>query len=388
MKKLKLLLFTVLIIAAFAAFTCAYADNETFVYDLFNDCMPAEDEARLNKMAQEIYEKYDYAVYYVVTATGEGVKTETYAEDFFLEHTPCVDGFVFVDNCGVDFGRHYYAAATAGATIAPNWTDIDKEYLREETFFKGAEYLYGKIDKMLGSIQADELHRVKEIENKPAHLLDDADVLTDAEEAALLAKLDEVAASRGFEAFVIAEDTMGGRMPMAYANKVFSAYTLGSEEEMSGIMLLFAKDTGDWWLMPLGGGTRAFTDSGIEYIGNEITQMLIDGKYNEAFNRYADLCGTFIEQAETGTPYNEENMLEPTVEVPSDKPASSDLGINIWVIIAVILGIAVIAFIIINMRKQSFYVYDEDEEKKTGYHFADDEQNDEPAEDDDAYIDF
>ena len=57
-----------------------------------------------------------------------------------------------------------------------------------------------------------------------------------------------------------------------------------------------------------GYGITAFTDAGLSYIEEKLVSYLGDGEYAEAFNCFAEQCDRFLTQAETGEPYDVDNM--------------------------------------------------------------------------------
>lgn len=60
----------------------------------------------------------------------------------------------------------------------------------------------------------------------------------------------------------------------------------------------------DWYISTCGYGITAFTDAGIEYIGEQIVPYLSDKDFAGAFEAYITLCDEFITQARTGKPYD------------------------------------------------------------------------------------
>ena len=135
-------------------------------------------------------------------------------------------------------------------------------------------------------------------------LVDQADLLTDAQEASLLSKLDSISNRQGMDVVVVTADTLGGKSPMAYADDFYD-YNGYAED---GILLLVSMEDSDWWISTAGYGITAFTDAGIEYLGNRFVPSLSDGDYAGAFEIYADHCDEFITQAKTGDPYDTHNL--------------------------------------------------------------------------------
>lgn len=135
-------------------------------------------------------------------------------------------------------------------------------------------------------------------------LVDQADLLTDAQEAALLSKLDTISGEHGMDVVVVTADTLDGKSPMAYADDFYD-YNGYCED---GVLLLVSMEDSDWWISTAGYGITAFTDAGIEYLGNRFVPSLSDGDYAGAFEIYADHCDEFITQAKTGDPYDTHNL--------------------------------------------------------------------------------
>ena len=90
----------------------------------------------------------------------------------------------------------------------------------------------------------------------------------------------------------------------------------------------------DWWISTHGYGKTVFTDAGIDYIGEQITDELGKGHYAQAFEDYASLCEEFITQARTGEPYDTGHMPKRTL---SSLWIFGDIAIGI--IISLILGL-------------------------------------------------
>ena len=135
-------------------------------------------------------------------------------------------------------------------------------------------------------------------------LVDQADLLTDAQEANLLSKLDTISNRQGMDVVVVTAETLDGKSPMAYADDFYD-YNGYCED---GILLLVSMEDSDWWISTAGYGITAFTDAGIEYLGNRFVPSLSDGDYAGAFEIYADHCDEFITQAKTGDPYDTHNL--------------------------------------------------------------------------------
>ena len=135
-------------------------------------------------------------------------------------------------------------------------------------------------------------------------LVDQADLLTDVEEAQLLSKLDAISARQGMDVVLVTADTLNGQSPMDYADDFYD-YNGYAED---GVLLLVSMEDSDWWISTSGYGITVFTDAGIDHVSWLFLPALSEGNYAEAFEIYADTCDTFITQAKTGDAYDTHNL--------------------------------------------------------------------------------
>ena len=135
-------------------------------------------------------------------------------------------------------------------------------------------------------------------------LYDEADLLSDSEEAALIEKLENIGWENQMEIVIAAVETTGDYTPMEYADDFYDYNGYGYGDGRDGLLLLVAMDTRDWWISTRGEAIRVFTDAGIDYIGEQIVPYLAAGDYYGAFSGFADLCGDFMTQARYGEPYD------------------------------------------------------------------------------------
>ncbi|MDD6762173.1 MAG: TPM domain-containing protein [Clostridiales bacterium] len=177
-----------------------------------------------------------------------------------------------------------------------------------------------------------------------AAVADMADVLSEDEENALTARLDELRQRQRLDVAVVTVNTLDGKTAEEYADDFYDYNGYGCGDDYDGILLLIniAPDgsytSGNGRISTHGRGIDIFTDKGIQYIGSRITPALLEGSYSEAFDEYITLCDEFIEQEKTGKPYDADNL--PKGEFPLRK--------NLC--IALISG-AVIAFMITGFMK-------------------------------------
>lgn len=176
----------------------------------------------------------------------------------------------------------------------------------------------------------------------PDKVVDNAGLLTDAEEEALRDRIAEVI--RRYECDIViltVGSIVDGTSVRSFADDYFDYNGYGIGNDADGILLLISMEERDWYISTSGSAIRAFTDYGIEYIGEQITDGLGSGDYKEAFDKFVSLCDAFLEQAATGDPYDVENAFK------EPKTLSDYI---FYLFISVAIG-AVIAFIITSSMK-------------------------------------
>ena len=140
-------------------------------------------------------------------------------------------------------------------------------------------------------------------------VVDQADLLTEQEEQSLDAKLKEISERQQVDVAIMAVNSIPeGYSVRGYADTVYENSGYGYGTNQDGLMLLISMEDHDWYITTMGYGITAFTDAGIQYIGNQITPDLADKSYANAFNTYAELCDDFITQAKNGKPYDTSNL--------------------------------------------------------------------------------
>ena len=135
-------------------------------------------------------------------------------------------------------------------------------------------------------------------------LVDLAELLTNQEWSDINNILNEISNRQGIDVVIVTINTLGGKSPMAYADDYYDYNGYAAD----GVLLLVSMEDRDWWISTSGYGITAFTDAGIEYIGEQITPLLSDEDYAGAFQLFAEKCDEFITQARTGEPYDSHNL--------------------------------------------------------------------------------
>ena len=133
-------------------------------------------------------------------------------------------------------------------------------------------------------------------------------ILSGDEAEELNEKLDEISHDQEFDVTAALVNSLGGSSVQDYADDLYDMCDFGYGADRDGVLLLVSLEDHDWYISTSGYGITAFTDAGIQYIGEQIKPDLADGNYLDAFETYADQCDNFINQANSGEPYDVDHM--------------------------------------------------------------------------------
>ena len=131
-------------------------------------------------------------------------------------------------------------------------------------------------------------------------VVDEADLLTDGEEALLTAKLEKVSKAHDMDIVVLTVDSLDGKSAEAYADDYYDYNGYGQGSDHDGILLLVAMGSHDWHISTTGAGISVFTDSRIEYLGDQFVPYLSDGEYYDGFSAYCETCDSLMSASEEG----------------------------------------------------------------------------------------
>ena len=140
-------------------------------------------------------------------------------------------------------------------------------------------------------------------------LMDEANLLSSSDAAALRSKLVELSDKHKADIVIVTVKSIGNASPMEFADDYFDYNGYGRGPKKDGILLLLCMEgrTGerDAWISTKGSAIDAFTDAGIAFIGQKlVANGLSSGDYLKAFTSFADWCDKFYEKAATGKPFD------------------------------------------------------------------------------------
>jgi uncharacterized protein len=175
-----------------------------------------------------------------------------------------------------------------------------------------------------------------------SNVVDNADILNDAEEKELLDKMAEISDRQSCDIVVVTmmSSALGSQSIESAADDLLNS-NYGKGSDNSGILLLVSmkgNGHGDYWISTKGYGITALTDAGIDYIKESFVPYLKEQEYIQAFEDFADNCDVFLTEAKTDSPYDSGHMPRGTFPLVRN------------LLIAVVAGF-IIAFIIVSVMK-------------------------------------
>lgn len=174
-------------------------------------------------------------------------------------------------------------------------------YDAESTYIGGvAEYLYA-LESYFPAVEAP-----TEVASAAQEQLvfDDADLLTDTEEAALTQKLAEVSGEYSAQILVATIASMDGGDIDDFVDYLYDTMDFGYGENRDGVLLLVCMDPREYRILSNGFAGVAIDPDDISKISDEIVGNLSDGDYAGAFYEFADECAYYLDGHINGFPFN------------------------------------------------------------------------------------
>ena len=142
-------------------------------------------------------------------------------------------------------------------------------------------------------------------------LNDSAEVLTEDEDSELEASLEELSVRQSFDVTIATIESMesvGADSMEQFADDLYDYCQYGYGPDMDGVLLLVSVGDRKWHISTCGYGITAFTDAGIQYLGQQMTPFMADGDYAGAFRTFVQWSDTYIDAARAGHPYDVNNL--------------------------------------------------------------------------------
>jgi len=128
-------------------------------------------------------------------------------------------------------------------------------------------------------------------------VVDEADILTSSEEAALTEMLREAGDKYGLDIVAVALNTYSGTDIGKFTEKFYDDNGYGYDSDGSGVIMLIALNDGEWYIDRIGTGVDKINDKDLDSMYDEILPYLEDGDFYGAFGKFctmtADSCEAY-----------------------------------------------------------------------------------------------
>ena len=265
----------------------------------------------LETYAQQIEDNYGYSVLLSVI---DGVGTEGtygYCEDLYNANAAEENGIALTYN----YGDNKYAFYCAGEaenifTVEIQDNTLWHAFAYTETYYEGAYAYLAAVEEIVSKAPAATKPVTDASETEPTtefvpvdrtlSLVEDyADVLTDSEEADLLAKLEALGTANDIEVGVVTVDSYEGKDPQAFADDFYDYNGYGYGENDDGFIVVFNTGKGDGnrniAISTHGKGIDLLTDMEIDVIIEMMITPIKNGDFAGAFDNFVSECESAVD---------------------------------------------------------------------------------------------
>lgn len=122
----------------------------------------------------------------------------------------------------------------------------------------------------------------------PRPIRDGAALLVGMQEAEVASRLDQVSAAHGIDVLIVTRHSLGGESPKSYANSFYDDNCFAG----SGVLLLLAMDTRDWYVLTDG---ACHNTVDIDLIEDYVVPRFSAGDYYEGFLLFTEIVDVAME---------------------------------------------------------------------------------------------
>ena len=268
----------------------------------------------LETYAQKIEDDYEFSVLLSVIDGVGAEGTYGYCEDLYNANAEYEDGIALTYNYG-DYIYSFYCSGEAETLFTTDIQDntLWSAFAYTETYYEGAYAYIAAVDTILKaappaiSEPEDTADDVTEpitefvpVDRTLSLVEDYADVLTDSEEAELIAKLEALGSEYDIEIGAITVDSYEGKDPQAFADDFYDYNGYGYGENDDGLIVVFNTGKGDGnrnlAISTHGKGIELLTDLEIDRIIEMMINPIKNGDFAGAFDNFVTECeGAFDE---------------------------------------------------------------------------------------------
>ena len=313
-KKIFAILIAVMVCLSMALSASAYTSQ--YVYDPEYNLSDSE-LYELNNYAAGIENKSGYALIFCIISDNGGMTNEEYAEEAYYSYTDSKDAVVFVHNETEKVYNYYIAGDEKGIFSEAVINAMKTAYDTNESYYGGIMGFYAAAETALEApsyntapiggnavtnAPGSYVTEFEKVERTLPLVVDQANIIPDDVEAALIARCDAIAEEYKMEVAIVTASDFGGLIAEAYADDFYDFNGYGYGENDDGMLVVYKpgeEGEREIWITTHGNGSSVFFQGIREGIIADMKDYLIAEDYEKAFNMYLDRAE---EQLKPGTP--------------------------------------------------------------------------------------
>lgn len=258
----------------------------------------------LNDKAEYIYNTYGYYVMFCIVKDSDAEYVVDIAESQYNNSTTSEYGLALAHN--VEAGKMaMYVTESAEAVFTEDITDtLSQVYNSNESYFGGVLGYFEAVEEILkngtppATTSANETEsEFTAVERTLPLVVDNADLLTDSEEADLEAKLNTLTETYKTEVAVLTVTDLEDKTPQEYADDFYDYNGYGYGDNDDGVLVLYKpgeEEERELYITTHGTAINALTDGDIDTILYAMKDYCVSEDYVGAFNAYVEKCNELL----------------------------------------------------------------------------------------------
>ncbi len=138
-------------------------------------------------------------------------------------------------------------------------------------------------------------------------VIDNASLLSDSEEKQLESRINDMVEEYGVDFLIYTTNSLDGKDIADYARDTYNSQNCGVGSDKDGAILVISMENRKARISRYGWAVTALTEYCNEFNMDRITPYFSDGEYYYGCETFLEYCDIFIEAAEKGKPYDNNN---------------------------------------------------------------------------------
>ncbi len=313
-KKIFAIIVAVMVCLSVGVSASAYTSQ--YVYDPEYNLTDSELN-ELNSYAAGIENKSGYALIFCIISDNGSMTNEEYAEEAYYSYTDSKNAVVFVHNETEEVYNYHIAGDEKGIFSEAVINAMKTAYDTNESYYGGIMGFYAAAETALEApayntapiggnavtnAPGSYVTEFKKVERTLPLVVDEANIIPDDVESALVERCDKIAEDYKMEVAIVTVNDFGGLIAEAFADDFYDFNGYGYGENDDGMLVVYKpgeEGEREIYITTHGNGSGVFFQGIREGIIADMKGYLIEEDYEKAFNMYLDRAE---EQLKPGTP--------------------------------------------------------------------------------------